>query len=71
MTFAHLGRGAYQITLWANTLVSQRKWLDAVNKQQEVMRERSRHFETESLSEAFFVGANSVNCAAPFGAFAV
>ncbi|KAI0035358.1 CNH-domain-containing protein [Vararia minispora EC-137] len=66
LTFAHLGRKAYQITLWANTLVSQKKWLELVAKQQEVMRERSRIFDVENLSEAFFVGANSVNCAAPF-----
>ncbi|KZV74551.1 CNH-domain-containing protein [Peniophora sp. CONT] len=66
LVFAHLGRKAYQITLWASTLVSQRKWLEHVGKQQEEMRKRSRYFEMESLSEGFFVGANAVNCAAPF-----
>jgi hypothetical protein len=30
------------------------------------MRERSTVFNTEILSEGFFVGPNKVNCAAPF-----
>lgn len=62
----HLGRKFYQITLWASTYVSQRKWVDVITKQQEVMKQRSTVFDTTSISEGFFVGANRVNCAAPF-----
>ena len=62
----HLGRKFYQITLWASTYVSQRKWVDMITKQQEVMKQRSTVFDTISMSEGFFVGANRVNCAAPF-----
>jgi hypothetical protein len=46
--------------------VSQRKWVENITKQQEAMRERSLIFDTVTLSESFFVGANKVNCAAPF-----
>ncbi|KAI0769216.1 Pleckstrin homology domain-containing protein [Irpex lacteus] len=55
ITFVHLGRKYYQMTLWASTYVSQRKWVEHITRQQELMRERS-----------FFVGSNRVNCAAPY-----
>ena len=66
ITMVHLGRKFYQITLWASTYVSQRKWVEAITKQQELMKERSTVFDTVSISEGFFIGANRVNCAAPF-----
>lgn len=66
LTFVHLGRKYYQITLWASTYVSQRKWVEHIQKQQDAMRERSNVFETVTVSEGFFVGVNRVNCAAPF-----
>ena len=40
--------------------------MDLITKQQEVMKQRSTVFDTTSISENFFVGANRVNCAAPF-----
>ncbi|KAI0832106.1 CNH-domain-containing protein [Trametes gibbosa] len=66
ITFVHLGRKFYQMTLWASTYVSQRKWVDTIQKQQDAMRERSNVFETVTISEGFFVGVNKINCAAPF-----
>ncbi|EPQ56570.1 CNH-domain-containing protein [Gloeophyllum trabeum ATCC 11539] len=66
ITFVHLGRKYYSQTLWASTYVSQRKWVEHIAKQQEIMRERSLVFDTVTLSEGFFVGPNKVNCAAPF-----
>ena len=66
ITFVHLGRKYYQMTLWASTYVSQRKWVEHIQKQQDLMRERSTVFETVTLSEGFFLGPNRVNCAAPF-----
>ncbi|KAH9951057.1 CNH-domain-containing protein [Amylocystis lapponica] len=66
ITFVHLGRKYYQMTLWASTYVSQRKWVENIQKQQDLMRQRSNVFETVTLSEGFFVGVNQVNCAAPF-----
>ncbi|KAG1739967.1 CNH domain-containing protein [Suillus lakei] len=66
ITFIHLGRKYYQMTLWASTFVSHRKWVDTITKQQESLRERSTVFETITLCEGFFLGQNRVNCAAPF-----
>lgn len=67
ITFVHLGRKYYQITLWASTFVGRKKWLDLISKQQEVLRERSLTFDTVTLCEGFFSVGNRVNCAAPFG----
>ena len=67
ITFIHLGRKYYQMTLWASTFVSHRKWVEMITKQQEMLRERSTVFEMVSLCEGFFLGQNRVNCAAPFG----
>ena len=65
ITFVHLGRNFYQQTLWAPTLVSQRKWIDSIMKQQEIMRVRSLVFETITLGDGLFQGLRA-NCAAPF-----
>lgn len=67
MTIVHLGRKYYSITLWANTLIARRKWVEQITKQQETMRERSLIFDTHTISEGFFYGPRRVNCAAPFG----
>ena len=40
--------------------------MEHIQKQQDVLREGSAVFENVTLSEGFFVGANKVNCAAPF-----
>jgi hypothetical protein len=66
ITFTHLGWRGYSITLWATTFISKKKWLENIQKQQDLMHERSRVFETVPFSEGYFVGGNRVNCAAPF-----
>jgi RHO1 GDP-GTP exchange protein 1/2 len=66
MTFVHLGRKYYTMTLYASTYVSQRKWVEHIQKQQDLMRERSLVFYTDTLNEGFFIGPNRVNCAAPY-----
>lgn len=69
--FQHLGRKAYTLTLWANSVMSQKKWVESIQKQQVVMRDRSMYFDEVVLSEGFFGGPNKVNCAAPFSEFFV
>lgn len=69
ITFVHLGKKYYSMTLWASTYVNQRKWVENILKQQDLMRERSLVFETMTLSEGFFIGSVRVNCAAPFGMY--
>ncbi|KAF8630462.1 hypothetical protein AX15_002911 [Amanita polypyramis BW_CC] len=65
INFIHLGRKYYQLMLWSSSLMSQKKWLDSIYKQQQIMRERSSIFVTATINEGFFVGSNKVNCAAP------
>ncbi|EJU03635.1 CNH-domain-containing protein [Dacryopinax primogenitus] len=66
ITFVHLGRKGYNLTLYANTPISRKKWLENIYKRQEVLRDRSAIFDMVTLSENFFVGANKVLCACPF-----
>ncbi|GAA5891836.1 hypothetical protein JCM8208_002907 [Rhodotorula glutinis] len=66
VTFIHLGRRGYQITLWASTWTTRKKWLDKIEERQNELRERSLVFETLPLSAGYFVGTNRLTCAAPF-----
>jgi hypothetical protein len=67
ITFVHLGRKSYQMTLWAASHANHRKWIESVTRQQDLMRDRSHFFEMDKLSEGFFQAMNHANCAAPFG----
>lgn len=67
ITFIHLGRRGYQITLWASTWTARKKWLEKIEERQNELRERSLVFETVPLSAGYFVGTNRLTCAAPFG----
>ncbi|BGO88532.1 hypothetical protein NBRC10512_003370 [Rhodotorula toruloides] len=66
LTFIHLGRRGYQITLWASTWTARKKWLDKIEERQNELRERSLVFETIPLTAGYFVGTNRLTCAAPF-----
>ena len=66
MTFVHLGRRGYQITLWASSWTARKKWLEKIEERQNHLRDRSLVFETYPLSSGYFVGTNRVTCAAPF-----
>jgi hypothetical protein len=66
ITFVHLGRKFYQMTLWAASHANHRKWIESIIRQQDLMRDRSQFFEMEKLSEGFFQATNRANCAAPF-----
>ena len=66
ITFVHLGRKFYQMTLWAATHANHRKWIENITRQQDLMRERSQFFEMNILSEGYFQSVNRANCATPF-----
>jgi RHO1 GDP-GTP exchange protein 1/2 len=66
ITFVHLGRKFYQMTLWAATHANHRKWIESITRQQDLMRERNQFFELDVLSEGFFLSMNRANCASPF-----
>jgi hypothetical protein len=69
LTLTHLGRKGYTMTLWAPTFAGRRKWLEHIDAQQQSLRDRSRIFETVTITEHFFGGINKLNCAAPYGGY--
>ncbi|KAI5834142.1 CNH-domain-containing protein [Schizophyllum commune Tattone D] len=66
ISFTHLGRKAYNLTLYAPSPVAQKKWVEAILKQQAVMRDRSRTTAARMGPSGAGWGGGRVNCAAPF-----
>lgn len=54
------------MTLWVPTYAGRKKWLENIEQQQQNLRDRSRIFETVSLTDRFFVGPNKLNCSVPY-----
>jgi len=66
VTFRHLGKGAYELQLYATSLTQRKKFIEMVEEQQRKLRERSSNFYTKTiLCEHFFNSQNRVNCLAP------
>ncbi|KAL5118705.1 RHO1 GDP-GTP exchange protein 2 [Pleosporales sp. CAS-2024a] len=65
ITFKHLGKGGYELTLYASTPISQQKWMEHIESQQRSLRERSNIFTKTILNEGFFSAAIRVTCAVP------
>ena len=66
ITFVHLVRKFYQMTLSTATHANHRKWIENITRQQDLMPERSQFFEMNVLSEGLFQSVNRAKCAAPF-----
>lgn len=67
ITFAHLGKKGYYITLWAPTVASRSKWFEHVERRQEIQRSRSNIFDVIHLSEPLNeTPINRITCAVPF-----
>lgn len=69
ITIVHLGKKGYSMQLWVDTYVSRKKWLEAIDKQQMVLRERSCVFMPDSITEGYFVGLRRIHCVSPYGKF--
>jgi len=67
ISFTHLGRRGYNLTLYAQTWVSRRKWVEHIESQQKLIRERSLIFAKVVVCEKYFLGSNKVNCSVAFG----
>ncbi|KAF2251814.1 Rho1 guanine nucleotide exchange factor 1 [Trematosphaeria pertusa] len=65
ITFKHLGKGGYELTLYASTQISQQKWIEHIDSQQRNLRERSNIFTQTIVNEGFFTAAIRVTCAVP------
>lgn len=67
ISFTYLGGRGYNLTLYAQTWVSRRKWVEHIESQQKIIRERSSIFTKVVVCEKYFLGSNKVNCAVAFG----
>lgn len=65
VTFRHLGKGGYELTLFCSSSIQQQKWMENVDKQQQELRLRSNVFVKVNLSEGFFNAQTRVNCCVP------
>ncbi|KAK5458328.1 RHO1 GDP-GTP exchange protein 2 [Exophiala xenobiotica] len=66
ITFRHLGKGAYELQLYATSVTQRKKFIELVEAQQSKLRERSSNFYTKAiLCEGFFNAQNRVNCLVP------
>ncbi|CAG8521225.1 70_t:CDS:10 [Ambispora leptoticha] len=67
LTFTCIGKKGFSVTLYASTAISRSKWIEHIEKQQQLLRDRGQVFEKATLLEGkYFVGTNKVNCAAFF-----
>ena len=66
ITFKHLGKGGYELPLYASSLTQRKKFIEKVEEQQNKLRERNSNFYTKTiLCEGFFNATNRVNCLVP------
>lgn len=66
ITFKHMGKNGYELTLYASTQTGRQKWLEFIDTAQQKLRARVDFLNTTILSQGFFTGTNKVNCVAPF-----
>ncbi|WWD03483.1 hypothetical protein V865_001535 [Kwoniella europaea PYCC6329] len=70
LTVVHLGKKGYSMQLWVDTYMSRKKWLESIDKQQTILRERSCVFVSETITEGgpTFTGngLRKVNCVSPY-----
>jgi len=67
ITFRHIGKGGYDLTLYASTHIQRRKWMENIEEQQEKLRSRGNFYTKAVLCDNFFTSAHKVNCLVPIG----
>jgi hypothetical protein len=67
VTISHLGKKGYSMQLWVDTYIGRKKWLESIDKQQTMLREKSCVFVTASITDGFFSGLRRINCISPYG----
>jgi hypothetical protein len=65
ITFRHLGKAGYELTLYASNQVGREKWLKFIDTAQKKLRSRADFFNTTVISSGHFVGTNRINCVTP------
>jgi hypothetical protein len=69
ITFRHLGKAGYELTLYAANQAARQKWLEFIDAAQQRLRARADFLNTTIISSNFFTAGNKVNCVAPFGTY--
>ena len=67
ITFRHLGKPPFEVTLYALTHVQRRKWMEHIEGQQSRLRDRTNVYTRTILCDNFFSSINKVNCLVPIG----
>ncbi|KAF2834577.1 citron like protein [Patellaria atrata CBS 101060] len=65
ITFKHLGKGGYECTLYCSTHIQQVKWMEHIEAQCKMIKDRNNMYMQTTLNEGFFTAAIRVNCCAP------
>ncbi|KAI9729823.1 MAG: RHO1 GDP-GTP exchange protein 2 [Cirrosporium novae-zelandiae] len=65
ITFRHIGKRGYEVTLFATSHVARRKLMEHIEAQQSKLKERSNIYSQTILSEGFFTIINRLNCLCP------
>lgn len=66
ITFRHLGKNGYELTLYASNQAARKKWLEYIDNSQQRLRSRGDFFNTSCISMGHFMATNQVNCVTPF-----
>ncbi|WVN90682.1 uncharacterized protein L203_105924 [Cryptococcus depauperatus CBS 7841] len=66
LTIVHLGKKGYSMQLWVDTYIGRKKWLENIDKQQAVLKEKSCVFISETITEGVLGGIRKVNCSSPY-----
>ncbi|GAO17764.1 hypothetical protein UVI_02006400 [Ustilaginoidea virens] len=66
ITFRHLGKAGYELTLYGSNQAARKKWLEFIDNAQQRLRARADFFNTTIISSNFFGGTNQINCVTPF-----
>ena len=67
ITFRHIGKGGYDLTLYAASIIQRRKWMENIEEQQEKLRGRGNFYTKTVLCDNFFTSAHKINCLVPIG----
>jgi hypothetical protein len=66
-SLSSIGKGGYELTLYAMSHIQRRKWMEHIEGQQSKLRERSNFYTKTVLCDGFFTPSNRVNCLVPIG----
>ena len=66
ITFRHLGKAGYELTLYAANQAARQKWLEFIDAAQQRLRARADFLNVTMIPTKFTTAMNKINCAAPF-----